>query len=265
VRFGIDRTGRAGLRRHRSTELEPVSACPIAADAVEAAGVERHRWRGASEVEVFAPAGGRALLTVRPRPGAVTALPELGEGGTEVEIAVGASPAGGGERPAVLVEAVLDALAPAPGERAVDLHAGVGLFAAHLARAVGAAGSVLAVERSAVACADALVNTAGLGQVEVRCAEGTAEMVAALAPFDLLVLDPPRAGSGVDVLAALAARTPAPRRTAHLSCDPASLARDLRGALGQGWTLASLRAFDLFPMTEHVELLAVLEPTPPPD
>jgi tRNA/tmRNA/rRNA uracil-C5-methylase (TrmA/RlmC/RlmD family) len=47
---------------------------------------------------------------------------------------------------------------------------------------------------------------------------------------------------------------------AYVACDPASFARDLRVALDAGWQLASLRAFDIFPMTEHVELVAILEP-----
>ncbi len=59
---------------------------------------------------------------------------------------------------------------------------------------------------------------------------------------------------------ALVSLGPAPRGMAYVSCDPASFARDLRVALDAGWTLGSLRAFDLFPMTEHVELVAVLRP-----
>jgi len=77
---------------------------------------------------------------------------------------------------------------------------------------------------------------------------------------DLVVLDPARAGAGKDLMAALLALEPAPRRLAYVSCEPAPFARDLAVALGAGWRLASLRAFDLFPMTEHVELVAVLEP-----
>jgi tRNA/tmRNA/rRNA uracil-C5-methylase (TrmA/RlmC/RlmD family) len=59
---------------------------------------------------------------------------------------------------------------------------------------------------------------------------------------------------------ALASLTPAPRRMAYVSCDPASFARDLRVAMDAGWSLAGLRAFDLFPMTEHVELVGLLDP-----
>ena len=62
---------------------------------------------------------------------------------------------------------------------------------------------------------------------------------------------------------AIVHRDPAPRRIAYVSCDPASFARDLRVALDARWTLGPLRAFDLFPMTEHVELVGMLEPPAP--
>jgi tRNA/tmRNA/rRNA uracil-C5-methylase (TrmA/RlmC/RlmD family) len=74
----------------------------------------------------------------------------------------------------------------------------------------------------------------------------------------LVVLDPPRAGAGLELSRALVSLAPA--RIAYAACDPASFARDLRVFLDAGWSMPSLRAFDLFPMTEHVELIALLTP-----
>jgi tRNA/tmRNA/rRNA uracil-C5-methylase (TrmA/RlmC/RlmD family) len=79
---------------------------------------------------------------------------------------------------------------------------------------------------------------------------------------DVLVLDPAREGAGRGVMAALAGLRPTPRRVAYVSCDPASFARDLRVLTDAGWTMPALRAFDCFPMTEHVELVAMLDPPP---
>jgi len=76
-----------------------------------------------------------------------------------------------------------------------------------------------------------------------------------------VVLDPARAGVGPEVLGALSALDPGPRRIAYVSCEPAPFARDLKFLLAAGWGLTSLRAFDLFPMTEHVELVGILERT----
>ena len=91
-------------------------------------------------------------------------------------------------------------------------------------------------------------------------AEVTAELVATrLGSPDLVVLDPARQGAGTDVMAALADLESEPT-VAYVSCDAASFARDVKVLLDDGWELVSLRAFDLFPMTEHVELLGVLRP-----
>ncbi|MDP9408274.1 MAG: hypothetical protein M3P95_10535, partial [Actinomycetota bacterium] len=162
-----------------------------------------------------------------------------------------------------LVEAVLAGLAPRPGDRALDLYAGAGLFTAPLAVAVGERGRVHAVESEPRACADAARNCADLPQVRVHTARVDAGLLDAswAARPDLVVLDPPRAGAGLTVTRRLAAS--GARRIAYVACDPASLARDLGEFLAQGWRLVSLRAFDLFPMTAHVECLAVLEPGAP--
>jgi tRNA/tmRNA/rRNA uracil-C5-methylase (TrmA/RlmC/RlmD family) len=160
----------------------------------------------------------------------------------------------------VLVDAVLDGLAPRPGERAVDLYAGVGLFTAALADRVGVTGAVVAVESDPVAVDDALANLADLPQtgvladrVDRALRHGTAGEQA-----DLVVLDPPRAGAKRPVVERVAAL--GPRAVAYVACDPAALARDVAIFAEHGYRLRGLRAFDLFPMTHHVECVAVLEP-----
>ena len=165
----------------------------------------------------------------------------------------------------VLAAAVLEGLEPREGERALDLYAGVGLFAAVLAEAVGPAGSVTAVESDEQAVADARRNLHDLPTV--RIVAGRVDRVLGVSgpeevggPADLVVLDPPRAGAGREVVESIAARSP--RRVAYVACDPAALARDLRTFAATGYELRGLRAFDLFPMTHHVECVAVLEPAP---
>jgi tRNA/tmRNA/rRNA uracil-C5-methylase (TrmA/RlmC/RlmD family) len=160
------------------------------------------------------------------------------------------------EAPRVLVETVLEMLAPQPGERALDLYAGVGLFAAFLADAVGLAGRVVAVEGSPQACRDARANV----PPTVRVAQGPVDRVLGSSydePFDLVVLDPPREGARRAVVEQVADR--APRAVAYVACDPAALARDLATFAELGYPLRRLRAFDLFPMTHHVECVALLE------
>ncbi len=160
--------------------------------------------------------------------------------------------------PETLVDAVLTGLAPRAGERALDLYAGAGLFAAALAEAVGPDGTVVAMESDPAAVASAARSLTGLPQVSlrgVRVSPGSLRGLAG-AGADIAVLDPPRAGAGRAVMRALLALRP--RAVAYVSCDPASLARDLAVAVAQGYSLVTLRAFDLFPMTAHVECVAIL-------
>jgi tRNA/tmRNA/rRNA uracil-C5-methylase (TrmA/RlmC/RlmD family) len=77
-------------------------------------------------------------------------------------------------------------------------------------------------------------------------------------PVDVVVLDPPRTGAGARVVDGIVAA--APRGVAYVACDPAAMARDVAAFRAAGWRLAALRAFDLFPMTQHVECVALLAP-----
>ena len=160
-----------------------------------------------------------------------------------------------------LLGAVLGFVGPCEGASVVDLYAGAGLFSVPLAEAVGPSGSVLAVERDRRACADARHNGATFPTLRVLEGEVTPALVeSALGRPDIVVLDPARDGAGIGVMRALAAHTPAVRTVIYVSCDPSSFGRDSRILLDEGWRLAGLRAFDIFPMTEHVELVAALEP-----
>lgn len=185
----------------------------------------------------------------------------------------------------VLSEAVVDALRPEPGESVLDLYCGVGLFAGVLAERVGTDGQVTGLESDPVAVRDARHNLADLPQVTIvrgrierlgerasaetrhaadhprAKAESNAPMSTERArdvePVHLTVVDPPRTGLGAAVVRTIAGRTR--RRIAYVSCDPATLARDLRTFVEHGWRLTGLRGFDAFPMTHHVECVAALD------
>ena len=276
VQFAVAPSGRAGLRKHRSHDLEPVDACLIATEDVAAVGAEALRWPGASGVEVVAT-GGQHVVAVTSERRSRARVPDVDAGvvvdgravrgphgvrhavlGRSFEVAAGGFWQVHPGAATTLATAVLDGLDPQPGERALDLYAGVGLFAALVGERVGADGAVLAVEADARACADAARNTDDLPHVRIRTAPVDAALLSRVGAPDLVVLDPPRAGAGLGVTRALAALRP--RRLVYVACDPASFARDLKVLLDAGWALTSLRGLDLFPMTEHVELVAVLEP-----
>jgi tRNA/tmRNA/rRNA uracil-C5-methylase (TrmA/RlmC/RlmD family) len=179
------------------------------------------------------------------------------------------------------------AAAPRPGERALDLYAGVGLFSAALAGAVGGSGQVLAVESDVEASAHARANLAAYGNVVVvpsrvddafgvarPSRRGSARQrgsrprqqrrsVLLPASADVVVLDPPRTGAGRGVSTEVAAL--GPRVIVYVACDPAALARDTAYLGEAGYRLEGLRAFDAFPMTHHVECVARFVPGPAED
>ncbi len=152
----------------------------------------------------------------------------------------------------------LTALGDLRGAQAWDLYAGIGeTTAALLAR--GARVESVELDRQAVAHA-AAQETAG-GMV-IRHAGRVEALVGQLPAPDVVVTNPPRAGMAPEVVAAL--RAAHPGRLAYISCDPATLARDLAGLCadatgGPCFRLVSVQAYDLFPMTAHVEVVAVLE------
>ena len=159
--------------------------------------------------------------------------------------------------PDVLISTVLEMLDPQAGESVLDLYAGVGLFGRFLAERVGTGARVVAVEGDKVAAGLAERNLAGLADVRVSAGD-----VASVLehdhdePFDLVVLDPPREGARRAVVEQVVDR--APRAVAYVACDPAALSRDLALFAEHGYQLRALRAFDLFPMTHHVECVALL-------
>ena len=159
--------------------------------------------------------------------------------------------------PEVLLDTVLDFLSPRLGESALDLYAGVGLFARFLGEAVGDLTAVTLVEGDGRACDHAESNVPG-AQV-LRGPVGAVLAGLPPTPVDLVVLDPPREGARREVVEAVAARSP--RAIAYVACDPAALARDVATFADCGYRLDRLRALDLFPMTHHVECVARIVPT----
>lgn len=290
VRFAVGPAGEIGLRAHRSHAVVPIASCPIGAPGVGDAAALRADWPGLAELEVAVDDRGEVVeLTHRPRP----VRQQHGQRGRRpqhrgravrpvLDTEQLSGPAGlhytvaGREfaiRPSgfwqthpraaeAFTETVLRGADPRPGDRALDLYAGSGLFTAALAAAVTGSGTVLGLEADPDAVADAGANLADLPWAAVRRVPVDAGSVAAAAgdagPLDIVVLDPPRSGAGREVMAAILAS--APRVVVYVACDPAALARDVRFVLDAGWRLDGLDAFDAFPMTHHVECVAVLRP-----
>ncbi len=152
---------------------------------------------------------------------------------------------------AALVRLVLTRAAAA-GKRVLELFSGSGNFTVALARE---AASVVAIESSEPAARAARANLEARALANVKLTEGDADAIRPPAGFDVVVLDPPRAGAR-GACAAIAQKPPA--RVVYVSCDAATLGRDLGALLAAGLRVASLDAVDLFPGTSHVEVVATL-------
>lgn len=288
VEFAVDGSGRAGLRRHRSHEVVPVDRCRIASDGVTSLHVTGSQWPGVEAVDAVAPSLGEPVAVEVPG-GAVPDVVERvaaswpgADGPVSFERDFTVSARGFWQvhpgAAATFLAAALGPLVVRPGERALDLYCGVGLFASALSEAVGPSGQVVAVEADRDAVERATRDLSALGNVAVvggrvddllglprtdrhrGRSRARRPVRSPLLPqrADVVVLDPPRTGAGTAVVTALAAM--GPRAVAYVACDPAALARDTAAFADAGYRLAGLRAFDAFPMTHHVECVAHFEP-----
>ncbi|MFF9869122.1 class I SAM-dependent RNA methyltransferase [Streptomyces sp. NPDC013953] len=286
VQYAVDAEGRAGLRKHRSHEVQPIDRCLIAAPGVSELGIEKRSWEGMASVDAIAATGSQdRQVVLTPRPGARLPIVELDRPVSVLRVAEDGGVHRVHGRPFVreraddrtyrvgnggfwqvhpkaadtLVRAVMQGLLPRKGDTALDLYCGAGLFAGALADRVGDKGAVLGIESGKRAVEDARHNLEHFERVRIE--QGKVDQIlprTGITDVDLIVLDPPRAGAGkqtVKHLAGLGAR-----RIAYVACDPAALARDIAYFRDAGYRVRTLRAFDLFPMTHHVECVAILEP-----
>ena len=158
--------------------------------------------------------------------------------------------------PALLGSLVENAIGDASGGTVLDLYCGVGLFTLPLARQFQ---KVIGVEANATATRFARRNLqlAGLRNANVITATVTDWFRSRPAgPVDFVLLDPPRAGAESAVIEGILNLQP--RAISYVSCDPATLARDLRKLIGGGHVIESIAGFDLFPQTHHVETVVRL-------
>ncbi|GAB3584561.1 class I SAM-dependent RNA methyltransferase [Calidifontibacter terrae] len=262
VEFAVTGSGSVGLRAHRSHDVIPLTDCRIADPGIIATGMLEDRVPAeVTGLDTVVDSSGEVLVIDLPEDD--EPLPAVVQEVLHRSFEVDARgfwqvhP----DAAATFVRVVLEMLDPQPGDRALDLFSGVGLFTAFLAEQVGEDGAVVGIEGDEVATHYAFANLADLPQASAICSD----VAAALAPTDafpdadLVVLDPPRTGAGRAVVEAVVARSP--RAVAYVACDPAALARDLKYFTERGYRVCSVRAFDAFPMTHHVECIALLEPT----
>ena len=275
VRLHVAEDGSVGPFAARSHRVIPVGDLPLADRLLEAAAPLDQLFRGAASVDVVAPSLGTVQVLVaeqdangRRRPTPRNLIREVvGEREFRLDAAgfwqVHARAA---ETLYRTVQDTIDADTFDPKAANLDLYGGVGLLAAAVGDRFGSAVRITSVESDAQAtdfAAENLAEWVGASVQTARVDRFLAGLVRDSSAADrarqqaaTVVLDPPRAGAGKEVIDQLGAL--GPRQIVYVACDPVALARDIALLAGHGYELRRLRAFDLFPNTHHVEAVALL-------
>ena len=263
VRLQVDESGRVGPYAARSHRVIPVTDLPLATAAVAEAAPLDERFPVHEHIDVIEPStGGARLIVGKQKPMVIRERVgdrefRLDDGGFWQVHAHAAETLTGAVQDAI-DEALFD-----PRAQNLDLYGGVGLLAAAVGDRFGKTVRITSVESDARATEHAGENLAEwLGaRAETARVERWVRSLAASGDRlsrSTVILDPPRAGAGREVVEALSDLRPA--QLVYVACDPVALARDIGLFAERGYELAALRAFDLFPNTHHVEAVARLIP-----
>ena len=258
------KAGALGFYQARSHKIIPVDDCRILVPEMKFSELAKRGAKGDQRIEItISNTGERTIATalsgdespLRISDGPDTAHYTVGE--NSFEVSQKSFWQSHKDAPRVLTDAVLLYAQLREGDHVLDLYGGVGLFAASFLTAIGESGSVDIVEGSKSATADAARNFAGKENVHIYTGD-VARLITRFSSADVIVLDPPREGAGKDVIGHCAQLKP--RAIVYVACDPAALARDTGYLRDAGYQLESMRAFDLFPMTHHIESVAKFVP-----
>lgn len=257
--------GELGFYKARSNTIVPVDDCHILVPEMRFSELCQRGAKRDQRIEIsMSNTGERTIATAHSRdesPLRISDGPDVAHyivGEYNFEVSQKSFWQSHKDAPEVLTNVVMAFADLRTGDHVLDLYGGVGLFAAKALSYVGESGSVDIVEGSKSATADAARNFAG--KVNVRIYTGdVAQHISRFSVADVIILDPPREGAGKVVIAH--ASQLKPRVIVYVACDPAALARDTAYLRDSGYVLQSLRAFDLFPMTHHIECIAQFLPS----
>ena len=260
-----NKDGKLGFYKSRSHTVAPVSDCMICVDTIRFAELSQKSLKPNTRVEVSASNTGERTVALASIDGQQRARVTEGPAilhekilNKVLEVNHESFWQSHKDAPEVLTKAVLEFAAFKPGDHVLDLYGGVGLFTAAILDAVGQSGHVELIEGSKSATSDAAKNFASSPNVKVITGD-VAQHLPRISTADVVVLDPPREGAGKEVVAQIARL--GPRSIIYVACDPAALARDTAYLEHHSFSLVKIRAFDLFPMTHHIECVALYAQT----
>ena len=255
--FAVSPNGQIGFFGARSNEVVEIKDCLIADSRMDVTGLANRNWKSDARVEVAVSSTNEVSVMRSGR--SISGPTQIVEqvGGNSFKIAPNAFWQSHKAAPVELVKAVMALLEIKKNDHICDLYSGVGLFAAALLKEVSDLGFVTLIESDKTAVADARRIFANKQNVKIL--QGlVAQQIPIVKRADLILLDPPRTGAGEVVVKQMVKF--GPRKILYVACDPAALARDAKTLAESGYKLDHIQAFDLFPMTQHIECVASFSP-----
>ena len=247
----VTKSGKLGFISARSHNVIAIENCPITAPGIGFSTHAKKQWQAGEKIDLATSSTGESYVT-----GDSKEVMHEKVGNNVLEVSNDSFWQSHVNAPKVLTEIVSEYANVQSGEHVLDLYGGVGLFTSALIGAVGPKGRIDLVEGSKSATADAKRNFASHSNVNIVTAS-VERAITRIDRGDVVILDPPREGAGKEVISELSRI--APRAIVYVACDPAALARDTTYLHEVGYSLKKMRAFDLFPMTHHIETVALYE------
>ena len=254
--IGSDKNGRAGFYASRTNSIMAIDNCLVLHPAIGYQEIAGRNWEPGARIEVSASTdGGRRVVVGDQIEGDAQQIFTVKD--KNYHVSAGSFWQSNLNAPEVLVDCVSEFAQVKTGEHVLDLYGGVGLFALQILDAIGPGGRIDLVEGSKSATADAHINFEGAANVKIHTGD-VEKILPRFSRADVIILDPPRDGAKKNVIESAVAC--APRAIVYVACDPAALARDSALLRDANYTLKEIRAFDLFPMTHHIECVALFTP-----
>jgi len=251
--LNVDSSGKAGFFGSRSHTSINIEDCLNCVPELNLAEITARNWQPNTKLEVSANNSGDRIIASAAIIEGPSQLIEVVDENT-FQVSHSSFWQSHKLAPTILTEAVMEFAELQEGNQVLDLYGGVGLFTAAALSAVGAEGRVDLVEASSSAIGDAKINFENVPNVNIYLGD-VAKIMPRIGTADVVILDPPRDGAGQLVMQQISSLNP--QRIVYVACDPAALARDCAIANDLGWQLSKVRAFDLFPMTHHIEMVAL--------
>ena len=251
MEFTVSENRRLSMFQARSNNLVEISQCKIAHQSIDIADVNGQKLPVGKKVDIAVGSDGKVVSAIEGRDNFTLINQRVGS--FNFSLSSQSFWQSHIKAPETLLQCVLTFAELRKGDHLYDLYSGVGLFASGAIDQVGETGRITMIEESESAVTDARRNFARYGNVEII--EGKVEReLKRFARADVVIIDPPRSGAGERVIRQI--RALSPRTLIYVACDPAALARDAATLEQLDYSLDGIRAFDLFPMTQHIESVA---------